>query len=334
MTAERRWAAIEAEYHRTVALLLRGHRSRPAARRCPGPAALDRRCATPTSTRCPSSRSACSPAFGADGPGRPDAGASCASSSCRSTGWRPASRTPAEGVDHARPRGAHPGRRSPDRGGTWADIGAGTGAFTLALADLLGPGARILAVDRDAARCGEPRAVAARFPDVRLTTRRRGPHRSARPADARRPGRREQPPLRAASARPRSASLAEHLRPGAPFIVVEYDADRGNPWVPHPFSASDGRRWRGRPASSTPTEIGRVPSRFLGAIYARASPPSAATSRSTSDGRCSAGRARTRRDRCGGSSVARGRGTGKGHDRDLDPSSSKSSSGARRPRGR
>ena len=35
-------------------------------------------------------------------------------------------------------------------GGVWADIGAGEGAFTLALADLLGPGARIVAVDRDA----------------------------------------------------------------------------------------------------------------------------------------------------------------------------------------
>src|SRR3954452_6616627 len=32
---------------------------------------------------------------------------------------------------------------------TWADFGAGSGAFTLALADLLGPGASIIAVDRD-----------------------------------------------------------------------------------------------------------------------------------------------------------------------------------------
>ena len=36
-----------------------------------------------------------------------------------------------------------------ETGGTWADIGAGEGAFTLALADLLGPGGRIVAVDRD-----------------------------------------------------------------------------------------------------------------------------------------------------------------------------------------
>ena len=58
------------------------------------------------------------------------------------------------------------------RGGTWADVGAGSGAFTLALADLLGPGARIVAVDRDAGALREAaRAVAARFPETRLDAR-------------------------------------------------------------------------------------------------------------------------------------------------------------------
>src|SRR6266550_8276433 len=37
-----------------------------------------------------------------------------------------------------------------DRGGRWADLGAGEGAFTLALADVLGPQAHIVAVDKDA----------------------------------------------------------------------------------------------------------------------------------------------------------------------------------------
>ena len=56
-------------------------------------------------------------------------------------------------------------------GGTWADIGAGSGAFTLALADLLGPGGAILAVDRDAGALRDnERAVTARFPGVALTT--------------------------------------------------------------------------------------------------------------------------------------------------------------------
>ena len=40
-------------------------------------------------------------------------------------------------------------RAAVNAGETWADIGAGNGAFTLALADLLGPTATIFAVDRD-----------------------------------------------------------------------------------------------------------------------------------------------------------------------------------------
>ena len=34
-------------------------------------------------------------------------------------------------------------------GGVWADLGSGTGAFTLALADLIGPVGHIYSVDRD-----------------------------------------------------------------------------------------------------------------------------------------------------------------------------------------
>src|SRR5689334_20911542 len=36
-----------------------------------------------------------------------------------------------------------------ERGGRWADLGAGEGNFTRALADLLGPEAQIIAVDKD-----------------------------------------------------------------------------------------------------------------------------------------------------------------------------------------
>ena len=49
--------------------------------------------------------------------------------------------------------------------GAWADLGSGAGAFTLALADLLGPGARIVSVDRDDGALRRQReAMAARFP--------------------------------------------------------------------------------------------------------------------------------------------------------------------------
>ena len=34
-------------------------------------------------------------------------------------------------------------------GGVWADLGSGSGAFTLALADLIGPTGHIYSVDKD-----------------------------------------------------------------------------------------------------------------------------------------------------------------------------------------
>jgi SAM-dependent methyltransferase len=173
----------------------------------------------------------------------------------------------------------------PDSGGTWADIGAGEGAFTLALADVLGPSARIFAVDRDAgALRANAEAMARRFAATQLTTL---------VADLEGPL--DLPMLDGLVVAnvlhfvPRARhvaairSLAAYLRPDAPFIVVEYDAERGNPWVPHPFSMRGWERLAAEAGLEGTTEIGRVPSRFLGAIYAAVSRrPSAVTSRSTS----------------------------------------------------
>lgn len=175
----------------------------------------------------------------------------------------------------------------PGSGGTWADIGAGAGAFTLALADLLGADGRIVAVDRDAgALRANVEAVAARFLGVTLT-----------PLVADFTASLDLPPLDGLVAAnslhfvPRDRqvavirSLSAHLRPGAPFLVVEYDADRGNPWVPHPFSAPTFARLAAEAGLVDTTPLARVPSRFLGGIYSAVSRrPSAATRRSMSSG--------------------------------------------------
>jgi ubiquinone/menaquinone biosynthesis C-methylase UbiE len=171
-------------------------------------------------------------------------------------------------VDHA----DHVGllRAAVKPGGTWADIGAGEGAFTLALADLLGPDGRIVAVDRDgrALRANEA-AVRARFADIEFT---------ALNADLSRPlDLPELDGLVAANSlhyvpRDRQVAviraLAAYLRPGGHFVVVEYDADRGNPWVPHPFSYASWERIAESAGLVDTYQIGRVPSRFLDAIYA------------------------------------------------------------------
>jgi ubiquinone/menaquinone biosynthesis C-methylase UbiE len=153
-------------------------------------------------------------------------------------------------------------------GGRWLELGAGEGAFTLALADVLGPRGRILATDRDgrALRVAEA-SVRGRFRGIDIETSVLD-HTHAFP-----PG-----PFDGVLAantlhftKDRSAILAairESLTPNGRLVVVEYDAERGNPWVPHPFSFETWRHEAVAAGFLEPREVGRVPSRFLGAIYA------------------------------------------------------------------
>jgi ubiquinone/menaquinone biosynthesis C-methylase UbiE len=164
-------------------------------------------------------------------------------------------------------------------GRRWLELGAGSGAFTLALADVLGPDSEVVAVDRDEGELRRLReTVARRFPDTRLQVV-AADFRSPLPVDGPFDG------LLAANAlhfvpdpivvlRP----ILGLIRPGGRVVVVEYDADDGNRWVPYPFSF---RRWQGLATAAglrSTRLIGRVPSRFLDAIYAsRASLPATPT---------------------------------------------------------
>ena len=155
------------------------------------------------------------------------------------------------------------------KGGRWADLGAGEGAFTLALADLAGPSAQITAVDRDQGSLRRLTSTVGQRPPADIQTV---------VADFTRPLNlsgldgvvmanslhfvRDKAPV--------LGLVHRMLSSGGTLIVVEYETDKGNPWVPHPFSFAS---WEGmaRAAGFTQTHLlSRHPSRYFGSMYSAA----------------------------------------------------------------
>lgn len=165
------------------------------------------------------------------------------------------------------------------QGGTWADLGAGEGAFTLALAELLGPGATIHAIDRDArALAANARRMAAAFSGTTLMTH-AADFTEALPfetasldgivmANSLHFVRDKVPVLR---------RILPAVRAGGGFVLVEYSSDHGNPWVPWPLSYERWERLATEVGLAGTHRIGQVPSRFLGSIYAALSERPGAT---------------------------------------------------------
>jgi SAM-dependent methyltransferase len=155
----------------------------------------------------------------------------------------------------------------PGLGGVWTDLGSGRGAFTLALADLLGPTAHIYSVDKDRNALREQeRAMRERFPtlSVQYIT-----------ADFTR--RLDLPPLDGIVMANSLHFVREknnvlqlvrgYLRPGSRLILVEYNADHGNMWVPYPLSYPTWEALAQRNGFINTRLLATRPSRFLGEMY-------------------------------------------------------------------
>src|SRR5262249_16341734 len=71
--------------------------------------------------------------------------------------------------------------------------------------------------------------------------------------------------------RPVLAQVRELLRPGGRLVLVEYNSDGGNPWVPHPVSDATWQNLAGECGLEGRRIVGRTPSRFLREIYAAVS---------------------------------------------------------------
>jgi ubiquinone/menaquinone biosynthesis C-methylase UbiE len=159
----------------------------------------------------------------------------------------------------------------PGRGGVWADLGSGTGAFTLALADIVGPESTIYSVDVDRRALKEQqRVMQARFPNVPV---------NYIAGDYMRPL--KLPPLDGILManslhfqRDKAGVLRlirGYLRPAGRLLLVEYNADSGNPWVPFPISYSSWEKLASANGFGSTSLLATVPSRFLREIYSAVS---------------------------------------------------------------
>ena len=152
-------------------------------------------------------------------------------------------------------------------GGAWADLGSGHGAFTLALADLLGGSGTITSVDRDAAALrAQQQAMSSRFPGVIVRYLAADFTRTL-----------DLPPLDGvlmANAlhfvRDKGAvlqTIRRLLKAGGRLVLVEYNADQGNVWVPHPLSYPTWEALARRSGLERTRLLATTPSRFLKEIY-------------------------------------------------------------------
>ena len=159
----------------------------------------------------------------------------------------------------------------PAKGGVWADLGCGWGAFTLALADLIGPTGTIYAVDKNRQSLREmEQSMRSLFPSVTL---------HSIVADFTQPL--SLPPLSGVVmanslhyVRKKDALLQRvrgYLQPQGRLLLVEYNADVGNPWVPYPLSFESWSRLARANGFTQTRLLEKVPSSFLREMYAAGS---------------------------------------------------------------
>jgi ubiquinone/menaquinone biosynthesis C-methylase UbiE len=155
----------------------------------------------------------------------------------------------------------------PDADGqVWADLGAGTGLFTRALAAMAGAVGHVHAVDADAASLRALRAWIASAGAANVSVTR---------ADVSRPL--ALPPLDGVLManvlhfiRDQPAVLAlaaSYLRSGGRLVLIEYEGRRPSPWVPHPVSIARFRELAPAAGLAAPEVVATRPSAFGGDLY-------------------------------------------------------------------
>jgi len=162
----------------------------------------------------------------------------------------------------------------PKPGGVWADFGSGSGAFTLALAQLIGPTGEIYSIDRDeGALRQQERILLDRFPTYLSSNLHFCVADFTHPLDL---------PLLDGAVMANALHFQRkkddvvqlihgYLCPGGRLILVEYNVDRGNFWVPYPISFENWEKIARRNGFADTLLLATRPSRFLKEIYSAVS---------------------------------------------------------------
>ncbi len=157
----------------------------------------------------------------------------------------------------------------PRHAGDWADLGAGHGTFSRALAHRLEPGSRIYAVDRDRAAIASLEGLASNAVDVipvsgDFTRRLKLPGAGTGQLSG----------MLFANALHFVANpqvvlsrLLSWLRPRGRVVIVEYDGRRPSHWVPYPISASGLPKIVAGLGLAEPVVTVTRPSAYGGSLY-------------------------------------------------------------------
>ena len=155
--------------------------------------------------------------------------------------------------------------------GTWADLGAGRGAFTLALADLLQANSTIYAIDKKANDLQYlQQSMVKSFPEIELQLLLADFTKGL-----------NLPPLDGivmanslhfiANKKPFLTQMRGWLKTNGRFLLVEYNVEKGNHWVPYPISFIHWQQQASHYGFQKTELLAKRPSHFLGEIYAAAS---------------------------------------------------------------
>ncbi|MBE0682366.1 MAG: class I SAM-dependent methyltransferase [Anaerolineales bacterium] len=156
------------------------------------------------------------------------------------------------------------------QGGSWADLGAGSGAFTFALRELIGASAVLHAVDKDRNDLNRlKKDYEVRFgntENLKIVV-----------GDFSRPLAAPLPPLdgivmaNSLHYFKDRVKILEHVRsllnPNGILLVVEYNVDTGNLWVPYPFSFETFKKLAIQAGFGKPRLLAKHPSSFLREFY-------------------------------------------------------------------